>query len=117
MYSNRIGSKEKKAFVRDDDATKLRRQLTKILNQVTPRLPRGAMTSPVKPSATKKTKPSKAPPNTSNPCAPTGAIEAAAVLAMVDEIRDAVVDVLQDDETLQNELLARINSIVGTLGR
>jgi hypothetical protein len=105
---------DKKAYVRDDQASKLRRQLSSTLKKVVPALPGTGEQSTSAPGR-KKTKP-KAEPEPAAEAGVTGAApDMTLFLSLIDEIRDAVVEVLKDDETLQTELLTRINQIVSTL--
>jgi hypothetical protein len=110
---------DKKAYVRDDEAVKLRRKLGSVLRVLKPHFPSSPLTSngPTSPGGKKP----KNKEQTSRPKPDgqpnTAAADVTAFLSLIDEIRDAVTEVLQDDETLQNELLGRINQIVSTLGR
>jgi hypothetical protein len=91
--------------------------LSATLKNVTPALPGDSKQPPStggrkKPKAKAETDPAAAEDE-----AIAASPDATLLLSLIDEIRDAVVDVLKDDETLQNELLTRINQIVSTLQR
>jgi hypothetical protein len=103
---------EKKAYVRDEEATKLRGQLTKALGRIAPHLPKSAGNKQTKAASTKKAKAAAAKTDAAKSPSANGDADMTLLLSLLDEIRDAVVEVLQDEETLQNELLTKINQIV-----
>ena len=108
---------DKKAYVRDEKASRLRRQLAATLKNVVPILPGDAKQTTTAASRKKSKPKGGTEPAATEPEPIVATPDMTVFLSLVDEIRDAVVDVLKDDETLQNELLSRINQIVSSLQR
>ena len=106
------GSRE--MLVREDEVKKKRRQITKLLKDLPTQS--GGKTTPAARGAAKKaeTKASSEDGRRAT-TASSEFIARSSVVAAIDDVRDAVLEVLKDETALQKDLLSRINVIAKRL--
>jgi hypothetical protein len=93
-------------LVRDNEVKQNRKQITTLLDAI------GVETKPTRKSGAKG--PKKPTTNGANTQAVAG-IPKTTVLALLDELRDAVMEILQDEPAAQKELISLINTIAARL--
>ena len=100
---------DRKATVRDEEVGKRRRQILKTIKQIKEV---GAFSEPNTKEKPAKKKTAQNGQTTATTTSAGEPVSKASFLAVIEEVRDAVMEVLSDEPTLQQELITRINDIV-----
>jgi hypothetical protein len=101
-----VSATSNSVLVRDTEVKQKRKQITSLLDDI------GV---DAKPAPSNGSKGKKKPSTNNQPTQAVGGIPKATVIAMLDELRDAIMELLADEPSAQKELIARINKIATRL--